>query len=122
MRYEYKGWRGNEMVRRIVLAAFPDYRRPKVTVVQTDSVTFHDLNWSGGTRSEYRFVDSSTFTCEGDTSHWSAKHPTDNAAEGKTVKFPEGIVVVRGGVFCGKTSMLYIYAHEATIKQMGLPS
>ena len=38
----------------IIAATFPQYRRKKVRVRATGKITFHDLNWSGGTRTEYR--------------------------------------------------------------------
>jgi hypothetical protein len=41
-------------VKPIINATFPDYRRKKVWLYASETVTLHDLNWSGGTRMQYR--------------------------------------------------------------------
>jgi hypothetical protein len=76
-------------VKHIVAATFPDYRRKKVWVYAAETVTLHDLNWSGGTRAEYR-----TCTIDGQSAGTAAKYnamaPWDNIAEGKTLPVCRG--------------------------------
>jgi hypothetical protein len=41
-------------VARIIAATFPDYRGQKIRVRPATSESLQDLNWSGGSRSQYR--------------------------------------------------------------------
>lgn len=105
-------WRRDESIRAIVEATFPDYRRTKVCIQPSESVTLHDLNWSGGTRSEYR---ACTLSGEplGSSEKYSALAPWSNPAEGAELPVPPGAVVARGGHFCGRPSMLTIHVHPS---------
>jgi hypothetical protein len=104
-------------VKAIVNATFPDYRRKKVWVYAAETVTLYDLNWSGGARAEYR-----TCTLNGQPAGSAAKYnamaPWDNVAEGKTLPVPQGFVVVRGGHFCGKASILSITVNPADMPRL----
>jgi hypothetical protein len=71
-----------------------------------------DLNWSGGTRSEYAVLDAATGRQVSDTAKYAQIHPWDNPAEGKTLPLPDGAVVVRTGYFCGKVSQATIYMKQ----------
>ena len=104
-------------VRSIVNATFPDYRRRSVYVEARETVTLHDLNWSGGTRSEYRScsVDGRPLENKVDL---SGPAPWENPYEGKTITIPPGLVVVRGGHFCGKVSTLYIYVSPENMPKL----
>lgn len=94
-------------VKHIIAATFPKYRKRQVIIKATTSVTFSDLNWSGGTKSEYRActIDGRPVEAKYDM---SAPAPWNNPFEGKTAELPVGAVVVEGGYFCGKERMLYI--------------
>lgn len=102
-------------VKAIIKATFPNYRKRDVYVKETDKVTLWDLNWSGGTRSEYRAC-----TIEGkplqNAVDMSLRAPWDNPYEGKEIKIPEGYVVVEGGHFCGKPRNLYINVNPGNVK------
>lgn len=88
-------------------------RKRKVFVYPRGSVTFQDLNWSGGTKSEYTAIELATGKKVGDMSRWNMTWPGDNKAEGATIDVPPGVVVVRTGWFCGKTSTPSIYCNPA---------
>jgi hypothetical protein len=105
-------WRQDATIKAIVEAAFPDYRKHKVMVRACESVTLHDLNWSGGTRLEYRAV-TTEGKLKGTTERWAQCVPWSNPAEGLTVPIPQGTIVVSGGHFCGKTATLILYVHPA---------
>ena len=92
----------------IVGATFPNYRKRSVYVGQSDTVTLHDLNWSGGTRSIYRACTIDGKPLE-TAVNMSAPAPWNNPYEGQTINIPPGMVVVQGGDFCGKPSTLFIY-------------
>jgi hypothetical protein len=104
-------------VKAIINATFPDYRRKKVWVYASETVTLHDLNWSGGTRMQYRGA-----TLNGQFAGSADKHnhvaPWDNKAERARVPIPQGHVVVSYGTFCGKPSMLSIYVHPLDMPRL----
>jgi hypothetical protein len=100
-------------VAQIIRATFPAYRKRKVWVRATESVTLLDLNWSGGTRSEYRActLDGKAL---GNTDKYNAMAPWDaRQIEGVSLPIMPGACVVRGGHFCGKESVLTIYVHPS---------
>lgn len=101
-------------VAKIVAATFPDYSGRKFKVEAAERVTLSDLNWSGGSRSQYR-----TCTIDGigigSADKWNAVAPWSNRAEGTTHQIPEGAVVVRHSIFCGKDTGLTIYVHPASM-------
>ena len=101
-------------VKRIVDATFPNYHRREVVVDARETVTFHDLNWSGGTKSEYRAcaIDG---TSTGRQVDLSRPAPWNNPYEGLTVQIPIDCVIVMGGYFCGKERLLYFYVHPANM-------
>lgn len=104
-------------VREIVKATFPDYKRKKVIIQASETVTFFDLNWSGGTKSEYRAC-----TVEGrplpSNYNMGGPAPWNNPFEGMTVNLPPGAVIVKGGYFCGKVSLLYIHVHPSNMPKL----
>ena len=110
---EIKQWQRDATISHIVAATFPSYRRRKVIIRAAESVTLSDLNWFGGTRSEYN-----TCTIDGQPVGTSAKYnamsPWDTRQiEGRELPIPQGMIVVRGGHFCGKESLLTIYVNPA---------
>jgi hypothetical protein len=109
---EITAWQKDPSIAAVVRATFPTYRRKKVYIKASETVSLQDLNWSGGTRSEYHActIDG---TPTGSSDKYSAYHPFDNPAEGKEIPIPTGIVVVRGGFFCGKQSALTLHVNPA---------
>lgn len=104
-------------VKEIIQATFPGYKKHKAVIVPGEKVTFYDLNWSGGTRNEYRAC-----TIDGrpldNAYNMSAPAPWNNPFEGKEIAIPENMVVVQGGHFCGKTSTLFIHVHPANMPKL----
>jgi hypothetical protein len=110
---EINAWQKNPSIAAIVKATFPDYRRKKVWLRAADTITFYDLNWSGGTRSEYRAC-----TTDGQSAGSMAKYHTyapwdARQVEGQSVPIPAGMIVVRGGDFCGKQATLCFHVNPA---------
>ncbi len=97
-------------VRAVVNATFPKYRKRTVVIRPTTKVTFFDLNWSGGTKADYRAC-----TVAGDP--LERKHdmgmaaPWNNPFEGKEIDLPKDVIIVEGGYFCGKDRQLYLHVH-----------
>ncbi len=101
-------------VRHLVDATFPDYRRREVVIDARESVTFHDLNWDGGTKSEYRAcgIDGSTNDRRLDMGRPA---PWANPYEGLTVQIPIDCVIAQCGFFCGRPSTLWLFVNPANM-------
>jgi hypothetical protein len=109
---EVTGWQKIPDLAAIVRATFPQYKRRIVTVRAAESVTLHGLNWSGGSRSEYVGCTLDA-QATGSSLRYSALAPWVNHAEGASVPIPPGMVMVEGGTFCGKPSLLRITVNPA---------
>jgi hypothetical protein len=119
---EIKGWQKDATIAPIVRATFPDYRRQKVYVRAAETVTLTDLNWSGGTRSEYRACKTDGEFI-GSTDRFHQYAPWDGRqVEGLAVPVPRGSIVVRGGHFCGKESVLCLHVNPADMPKLLPPS
>jgi hypothetical protein len=101
----------------IVKATFPNYKGRKFAVRPSETVMFTDLNYSGGTRNQYRAC-----TLEGEAIE--AKHnvnapaPWHNPFEGKRIELPAGNVIVEHAMFCGQDCGLTIYVNPADMPRM----
>ena len=110
---EINGWQKDASVAAIVKATFPSYKRKKVYIRASETVMFQDLNWSGGTRSEYRACTLDGQPA-GSMDRYHALAPWDSRqVEGQSVPVPAGMIVVRGGHFCGKESILCLHVNPA---------
>lgn len=115
MNYYVENWKRNKPVSRLIAATFPDYRRQKISINSSGRCTFLDLNWSGGTRSQYK---GATLAGEstGSLDRFNAMAPWDiRQIEGQTIDIPPGHCVIRGGFSCGKASLLTIYVNAADV-------
>lgn len=110
---EIKGWQKEPSIVAIVRATFPHYRRKTVYVRASETIQFQDLNWSGGTRSEYRAC-TVNGQAAGSMDRYHQYAPWDaRQVEGKEIPIPPGMIVVRGGHFCGKESILTLHVNPA---------
>lgn len=104
-------------VAQIMLGTFPDYKGRKFSVQAAERVTFRDLNWSGGTRNQYR-------ACGLDGTSIESKHnlngpaPWVNPFEGKQIELPAGALIVEHSHFCGTDCGLTIYANPADMPKL----
>lgn len=101
-------------VKHIIQATFPDYRKRDVIIDAREMVTLHDLNWSGGTKSEYRAcaIDGETNSRRLDMGRPA---PWANPYEGLTVPIPIDCVVAEAGYFCGKPRTMRLYVNPANM-------
>ena len=104
-------------VKNIIAATFPDYRKKKVIVSISESITLHDLNWSGGTRAEYRACTIDGRSLDNQY-NMSAPAPWNNPFEGLSFKIPEGIIIAQAGFFCGKPSLLHLTVNPVNQKSI----
>ena len=111
-------------LKRLVLAAFPDYRKQKATLSVFNGGVNINSYWDGGSRSEYRIVDLHTLRSSGtpSTSHpyfdvvraGLARRENDavsvDSVGNVTLKIlPAGYALVAAGTFCGKPATAHVY-------------
>ena len=92
----------------IVKAAFPKYKGRKFNLLFTDTVLFHDTNWSDGTRNFYASVRT-----DGTVGRFASYSPWNNPVEGQTVQLPADVIVVQHTYYCGVDCGITIYAHPS---------
>jgi len=93
-------------IKSLINATFPDYRKRKVFISVSETITLHDVNWSGGTRAEYRACTISGRPLE-TAVNMGGPAPWENPFEGLKINIPQGMVIAQGGYFCGKKSTLH---------------
>lgn len=93
------------------------YRRKKVIVRARESVTLNDLNWSGGSRSEYHALRISDGAVSS-KSMMNAVAPWENAYEGACVPLAPGLAIIETGHFCGKERIMTIYLHPSDMPKL----
>jgi len=101
----------------IVNGSFPQYRGRKYRIVASETVTLTDLNWSGGTRSQYRAVmlDGKPL---GNADRFNQVAPWANPAEGITIPIPVGTCVVEHTMFCGKDLGIKVWVNPADMPKL----
>lgn len=90
----------------------PSYRKRKAILRRLETIVLNDLNWDGGSRSEYTLADLNTGQTVSVGDHMAA--PWNNLDEGRKVELKPGQVMLQTGTFCGKTATMSITAHPET--------
>lgn len=92
----------------LIAATFPEYRGRTYRVCPATRVRLDNLNWCGGSRSQYR---ACTLAGEsvGSADKWNTVAPWVNKAEGAEFELPQGAVMVEHQIFCGKDMGLRFY-------------
>lgn len=104
-------------VAKLIDATFPEYRGRTFKVEARRSVMLHDLNWSGGSRSQYRAC-SLDGQFAGSADKHNATAPWENKAEGQSVEIPRGACLVRHSIFCGKDTGLTFYINPEDMPRL----
>src|SRR5947209_2352229 len=104
-------------VNQIVRGTFPSFKGRKIRVYTSETVTLSDLNWSGGTRSQYRAV-TLDGAAVGNVDRYNQVAPWANPVEGVTVPIPAGVVVVEHTIFCGKDMGLRIWTNPEDMPKL----
>src|SRR5690606_36366666 len=86
------------------------YRRKKLWVRRSESVTMHGLNWSGGSRTEYAAADIMQGKVQ-TAPQLGRPHPMNNENEGARIAMRPGVLILEYGTFMGKPAMLTIHVH-----------
>ena len=97
---------------KIISLSYPDYKGRKITVEFSDTVSFYDTNWGGGSKNYYTAL-GLTENGELVARQYIAPAPWNNTVEGTTVALPTNALIVERSFFCGKETGLTIYVNPA---------
>jgi hypothetical protein len=100
-------------IKRVVLAADRSYKKHDVILVVTDSVELTGTFWEGGSRSTYTAVNLATFVSQGAPQYDPPQFGGPRVAPNVTI--PEGVAIVKTGIFCGRTGLAFVYVNEANV-------
>lgn len=92
--------------KRVIARTFPAFKGRRVSLKPRATVTFHDLHWGGGTRSQYACYDLATDRA---AVYGGGESPWKEPAEGLTLPIPPGCIIVESTVFQGKQLPLTFY-------------
>jgi hypothetical protein len=99
----------------IIRAADPSYRKQKAALYARESLALSGTYWDGGSRNTYTAVDLSTLRA---VAAPQFDPPQFGGGDTRTVAIPEGIAIVRTGVFCGKTAYAAVYLNPANMARL----
>jgi hypothetical protein len=114
-------------VHRVITAAFPGYKKHNAFLSAfSDCGVEINSYWDGGSKSVFVLVDLATLARKALP---TSSHPyfDMHAASGQTpdvivdrgnvtlTQLPEGVVLIEGGTFCGKTATAHVHVNPANL-------
>lgn len=103
-------------VLRAIRAADPSYRKHNARIHAAETVALSSTYWDGGSRDTWTAVDIATGRSKGAPQYDPPQFGGPAAAP--VVAIPEGVAIVRTGIFCGKTSTASVYVHPSTMAKL----
>jgi hypothetical protein len=100
-------------IARVIRSVDPKYRKHKAIVAGAERVTLSGTYWDGGSRSSYTAVNLETGLSLGAPQYSPPQFGGPRVDP--VVELPEGVVIVRTGIFCGKTETAKIFINPANI-------
>lgn len=119
-------------VKRVVLAAFPSYRKHRATLSAFNGEVNLNSYWDSGSRAEFAIVELATgqrkplptrthpyfevarYGISGENEVISVDH-----AGNITLKvLPEGFALVEAGTFCGRPATAHVYVNPANLSKL----
>jgi len=116
-----KAWytipKSNPVARALIEATFPDWKGRRVHLGCAQNVTVYNLNWAGGSRNVYRWVEISEALERGTAAATASPGPGGilRDEEGKTYPVPVGFACVEHVMFQGKDAGVYIRVNPADL-------
>lgn len=101
---------------RVIRAAMPSYKKHTATLFVTERVTLSGTYWSGGSRSSYYAVDLATGVCSG-APHYNPPQ-FGGPQRDPEVEVPEGVAIVKGGIFMGKPATATVFINPANAAKL----
>jgi len=88
----------------LIVRAFPNYRKRKAYIIETESTDLSGRYWSEGSISRYAVI-----TTAGTVVQKPNRNDFPFTAPDETVDLMDGTQVVQCGVFCGRPGGAYLY-------------
>lgn len=99
---------------RVIRAADPSYRKREACLLGRETVTIHDSYWDGGSRYTYHAIDLRTLRALPAPQY----SPPQYGGPTPTVTIPEGVAIVKTGIFMGKTATATVYIHPSNATRL----
>jgi len=84
-------------------------KKKQLVIEVRENVELNDGYWSGGSRSEYHTLTKSGIV-------GCLQYPTTpvefGGGKAPTIPLTDGVAIVKGGCFCGKTAMLFVIVNN----------
>jgi len=120
-------------VKRLVLAAFPSYRKLRASIAAFPGCVNINSYWDGGSRSEFALVELATMVrkplptrthpffevaARGMANQESEVLKVDHVGNVSLKVLPEGFALVEAGTFCGKPATAHVYLNPANMAKL----
>lgn len=120
-------------VKKVVLAAFPSYKKHNVFLSESTGGINVNSFWDGGSRSEFAIVELATMqrkqlptrthpyfdvAAHGLTNAENDVVAVDHVGNVTLKQLPAGYVVVEAGTFCGKPATAHIYVNPENLVKL----
>lgn len=120
-------------VKRVVTAAFPDYRKKNAVLVPFSNGVNINSYWDGGSKSEFAIVELSTMTRRplpssthpyfevvrpGMANQTSEYFESDHVGNITLKILPAGFALVQAGTCCGKPATAYVYLNPDNLAKL----
>jgi len=106
-------------VKELLAKTFPSYRGRKLKLYIQENISFDDINWDGGSRTEYFLVNTDTQEVQKVANHkapWT-QYAYD-AAQPRAI--PKNCIIVSQGCFCGKMGGInFTVSSQTALAQAG---
>lgn len=103
-------------VLRVIRAADATYRKHKAWLHAAETVALSGTYWDGGSRDTWTAVDLATGRSKGAPQYDPAQF--GGPATAPVVAIPEGVAIVRTGIFCGKPATASVYLHPSNMAKL----
>jgi hypothetical protein len=106
----------NPEIAKVIRAAFPSYKKRDAWVSVAESVTLSGTYWDGGSRATYVAVDLVTQRSLGAPRYDPPQFGGPRTAP--TVALLNGVVIVGGGVSCGKPATAHLWVRPDNVAKV----
>lgn len=106
----------NPEIREVVRAVHPKYRKHNVILYDALSLELGGTYWDGGSRWIYDAVNLSTRRVESAAQY--APPQFGGPVNAPRVDIPEGVAIVRTGIFCGKPAVVTVFVNPANMAKL----
>ena len=101
---------------RVIRAADPTYRKREACLLVRETVRLSGTYWDGGSRDTYHAIDLRTLRALPAPQYNPPQF--GGPATDPVVEVPEGVAIVKTGIFMGKVATATVYIHPANATRL----